>query len=877
MKLITFLFVLTFSVAAFAQKIKMDNGLEFNFIKTPRAEFLVKLNGEKVDELVTDFKFIPAGGLNERDQLFFKTTKGEIYHVDNNFIDEGKQITKVITLKEEFAAGFPLSKIKTALFSDPNSGFEQVGYVLYNEETDRALVYNYNGKQTAIVTSMYSPVEEGHVFTAQSKFNLHLSERTTYFQVGTSTLAFDAKSSGDLVVPYIKTAEGKMTDDIEGELKKDFTILTKKDLTPKQIAEAKSFVGSQDFTNILEDFIRGSVAVLGEAGEGKTYICQQFYNAALAGLIPQLKGVESVLVITATDLQKGTMYVGTFDAKLEAIKAYYRNNEGKTIVFVDEVHTLKGTGTSKDNPTDGLQKIKTAMSVNHIKLLATTTNDEYLAMVGGDDALARRFPKVFKQKYTELEQKLIIRKVIQNFGQPVPSDEIVDKILLYSNEFDVVGSQPARAIKLIGKATAKNEIANGKNHALDLATLNKTASEMYQVDPDILNKDKVLEKIKGLEKSLDTKIVGQELLKDKLIEATEIRYTGFSKKGVPPLRMLLTGPPGVGKTYTAKVYGDHMGFPTKVISFNDYAGHYTADKFLNEVASALRKNAFTILIFDEYEKASMPVQTAVLQMLNEGKFTQQEEIGGKQSRTVTIDTRNTSFILTSNMGDQELKNMFVQVYKAERGKTADVNKSDAATKAELAKELTKEELEKLLISKGMNTAVMDRMDYIVAVLPPTENEFKKSVALHFNYLLKEYEENVGVKIHVENMEEMLNSVIKNYVPGDSNRDANRLIAQKLVVELKDYMKENPANFKLKEVSYKFKTEKLLPKVLPDESTDLIRKIVSVHELEGHWMVGVLLSGENYADHVSMIPGKGYLGYVMPKAKNRWGHESASDV
>lgn len=644
-------------------------------------------------------------------------------------------------------------------------------------------------------------------------------------------------------------------------IKKEFKVLTLDDFSDDEIKKAKEYVGSDDFYKIMEGYSIGSVAILGESGEGKSFLAKQFYIAALAGYIPGFE-IQEVLELSKSSFSSNTMYVGQSAEKLEAVKKYFRDGKGKRLIFADEVHTLKGTGTSSGDPVDHLQNLKSEMSNGKFKMLGTTTLDEFNGLVGGDGALERRFIKVRMTVKTHEEIMESIRYTAKLYDFDIPED-LIEKIIIYSNQFDVAGVQPAKAVKLTEKSIAKQSARMPGNQVLIEEMLIKSVGELYNSDPKMLDPAHALNKTQDLIKILDEKVIGLSQAKESLIKASRRRFLGMTNAERPPLRMMLIGPPGVGKSHIAKVYGDAMGFEVNIISMNNYSGHHTADKFLDDIASSLRNNPNAIMLLDEFEKASPAVMESTLQMLNDGTFKQQEKVpGSQQTRSIPISTKNAGFILTSNIGDKTIEQLYVDILKIEMEKTQDIKKAEAEAIRVFNKMASKSELEKILIKLNFNTAVLDRMDHLIAVTPPNLTEFRANIELYTKLFLKGYQKRMGLEITIKNFKASVDKVMTHYKPGLSNRDAQKLIDELIQEQIADQL--TAEKLKQKKMTLSLNLDALSFKDIAPKTTQNLKKLVTMHELHGHWLMNFLLYGENVSNFVTIIPGDGYLGYVRPK-------------
>lgn len=848
-------------------KTVMLDGLEVNFIAISDASFKIEINSRRLDLIVSDFEkvFFDQATDTYKGIYLKQVGTGEVFYLDSHHEKVRFSTLKMTLPKDEGL------KITQTLLQDRS--FKQKAVVITGKVENGTEYYKTLHFIDDVTGKEYIHSYIEHVSDAPS-YDPMLKPETFYNQAGSLVTQFKTGETYFTApvqarIDYLERVESYRNmalnqDNILPEPPEDinnFKIVTLKDLSEADIAKAKEYIGSPDFRNIMENYMEGSVAILGESGEGKTFIAKQFYNAALAGLIPGFE-IQEVLLLTRASMGKGTMYVGQSEERLEAILTYFKEGKGKRLIFADEVHTLKGVGTSAGSPVDALQGMKTAMGEGDFKMIATTTLDEYNGLIGGDVALKRRILDFTIKPKTHDE---IMQAVTYNASQRgiEVSDELINKMIRYSSQFDVAGMQPAKAVKLTLKAIAKHKIDFPGEKILSEASVNQSVAQLYNADPKMLEPQFALEKVESLREALDKEVIGLEDAKLSLIEVTKQRYLGMTPNTRPPLRMLLLGPPGVGKSHIAKVFGKGMGYNTVVISLNNYRGHPTADAFLNEVASELQKNAFSNIVLDEFEKGSPAVQESVLQILNDGEFKLQEKMpGSEQTRSIKISTVNANFLLTSNLGDEEIKQAFKDILQIEMEKTQDVKAAEAEATRVFKKQLTKSALENMLTKLGFNTAVMDRMDHILAIPTPNHSEFKANIELYTNLFLSDYKKQNGVALSFKNFDEIVEKLMTHYQVGMSNRDAKKIIQQVLFPEVSKKLTADMLSQKSATLAIDLKNLTFLDKAPKLEEKGKL--LINIHELRGHWLSNFLLTGKNASNYVTIIPGDGYLGYVRPK-------------
>jgi ATP-dependent Clp protease ATP-binding subunit ClpA len=241
--------------------------------------------------------------------------------------------------------------------------------------------------------------------------------------------------------------------------------------------------------------------------------------------------------------------------------------------------------------------------------------------------------------------------------------------------------------------------------------------------------------------------------------------------------MLLAGPRGVGKTQLGKALGEELGLPTSIIEMNSYA-EGGVEEFRRELARAVRKSAYSVIVLDEIEKASPQVKLALLGVLEDGYLRVAEQLGTgsvSTAATVRLSFQNTTILATTNAG----QTLALQHAGAmEGGKRLGFKASVSA--AEVAGERTpgplpEELIRQTLIQDGINDTVVDRFQAIELMFTSTRSDFREIVRFHTQNALKEQAARQGVQLTIQNWDEFLDYAVTHYYhPGVSNRVARDL-------------------------------------------------------------------------------------------------------
>ncbi len=512
----------------------------------------------------------------------------------------------------------------------------------------------------------------------------------------------------------------------------------------------------------------GSAVILGDSGVGKTQILKRFVAAAKGGQFPEIPRTTKFLYFDALSMGQGTSFVSSAESKINAVMEVCALLECKFLI--DEIPSLRGGGAHKDNSNDYFSWIKTGMADGRVKIIATATPARFYDAFAGDPELIRRLGPVKKNSPKKIEEVVpYIESWIVTFKKTMPSLELIRRAIELSNEYNAAGAQPAKATQLVSQMYSLMEINGRRNQTPQISDLLAASERVYHLDPVLFDKSMQLQRLESLRQELDDKVIGHDLIKSTLVSLTSQRFAATQDPNRPAIRILIAGSKGVGKTEISKAYANHMrlGDPV-VISMNKYESG-NASGFRREIAQAIRKNAFAVIILDELDKAHIDVQSTLLEILAEGETTITEKLGASSSggtQEVLLNFRNASIIGTTNAG-QELV-LQAAGYGNEVGiKNGIMDSSSLASK----------KLRTAVVNGGISEFLVDRFQAVLPALPATETEFAQIIRNHIAHVIQEQNERQGLEVTVENPEEFVSFAVKNYFPrGGSNRIVNDLVS-----------------------------------------------------------------------------------------------------
>ncbi len=500
-----------------------------------------------------------------------------------------------------------------------------------------------------------------------------------------------------------------------------------------------------------------NVVILGNAGVGKTQLVMKFLADIGNGKFPELpKNTLVKSVNIGTFLDSKSQFVGQVQDKLNKFLSMMSSRKN-SIIFMDEIHSFRGAGTTKSDSNDLFQHMKSYLAKGDVTLIGTSTHSEFYEAFGGDQALLRRFSIINLEEPDEEELPSYMNAWSKRYNKPILKEDVLKHIIHLSNEFSASGSQPSKATGLLSEVYATKQLEGDTIGDITIQDINQAASRLYNIDPTFFDTHKIEEKLQRFPDFLNQTLIGQKLAQDTLFELVEQRFTQSHDKTKPALRILVAGLPGVGKTELGRALAKGMNLPFVRIEMNKYA-EGNVEGFRREMAEAIRKNAYSVLILDELEKADSIVQQALLALLDSGEMTISENInstqtGGKTSNTLNF--KNSHIFATTNAAQQLLHSN--------------------------TKPVTKNELTQELIRGGIPAPVLDRFQAAVPIFPPSETEFRDIVQLGLRRLIQEQELESKKSIQIENEKEFLDNITSEYLIAQSKgeilngREAQRIL------------------------------------------------------------------------------------------------------
>lgn len=419
-----------------------------------------------------------------------------------------------------------------------------------------------------------------------------------------------------------------------------------------------------EIAQILAKRNKANVLLVGDPGVGKTMLAEGLAKNIVEGSVPQYLKEYTVYNLDISSLLAGSKYRGEFEEKFQhVIKALMI--KGKAILFIDEAHTMKGAGSNSTSNIDFANMIKPALTKGKIKVIASTTWEEYTQSFEKDRALMRRFQRISVDEPSSDDAKLIlrgIRRQFEKFHNAEITDEAIDTAVDYSVRYQTDKKLPDKAIDLIDAACAKQKISDNDNEKFTLLKFHivEALSRATKIPVDQIGQDKT-DSLVNLEQIIRDNLYGQDLAIQTVLEKIYVSKAGMKAVNKPIGSFLFLGPTGTGKTALAKLLSENLSMKLIRFDMSEYQEKHAVAKLIGAppgyvgyddanlggglLISALEKNPNAIVLFDEVEKAHPDVSNILLQFMDEGFVTASN---GKRA-----DARNSILIMTSNLGAQD--------------------------------------------------------------------------------------------------------------------------------------------------------------------------------------------------------------------------------
>jgi ATP-dependent Clp protease ATP-binding subunit ClpA len=442
----------------------------------------------------------------------------------------------------------------------------------------------------------------------------------------------------------------------------NLTALAKTDRLEPMIGRSSEL---DEIITVLARKFKANVLMVGDPGVGKTAIVEGLAQEIGAGRVPEFLKDHEVWSLEIGSLLAGSKYRGEFEEKFKQVIQALETKKN-CILFVDEAHTMKGAGASSQSTLDMANMLKPAITKGSLKVVASTTWEEYYESFEKDRALMRRFHRVGidEPDAATTEQILIgLSPRLEVFHNVLIDTEAITAAVELSGRYIHDRKNPDKSIDLLDGACARERVKDLGNVTVNRDMIMSQLSRVANVPLDRLQNERSA-KIVELESNIKQKLYGQDLAVDSVLDRVYINFSGIGNEKRPIASFLFLGPTGTGKTELAKLLAENLDMKLLKYDMSEYQERHTVASLIGappgyvgfedgnigggKLISDVSKNPYAVLLFDEIEKAHPDVINIMLQMLDEAKIT---SANGK-----TVNLKNCIIIMTSNLGARDNEN-----------------------------------------------------------------------------------------------------------------------------------------------------------------------------------------------------------------------------
>jgi ATP-dependent Clp protease ATP-binding subunit ClpA len=407
--------------------------------------------------------------------------------------------------------------------------------------------------------------------------------------------------------------------------------------------------------------------MVGDPGVGKTAIAEGIARKIFEKKVPKFLLDHTVYSLDISALLAGSKYRGDFEERIKAVLTALER-KGKIILFIDEAHMMNGAGAANQGTNDLANILKPVLTKGVIKLMASTTWEEYRKHFETDRALMRRFQRVTVDEPTpDLTIKILkgIRKYYEKHHNVKISDAAIDQAVKLSVKYMADKKLPDKAIDIIDCACARyklkdDESMEGVEQIVDIEQVTYELSKMINMPLETVAQ-KESKNLSDLEGGMKASVYGQDNAVDNLLDKIFIAQAGMKSPNKPVGSFLFLGPTGTGKTETAKVLADRMGMELVRFDMGEYQEKHSVARLIGAppgyvgyednagmLITKLQEHPNSVLLLDEIEKAHPDVTNVLLAFMDNGFVT--------GSNGKVADGRNCILIMTSNLGARDNEN-----------------------------------------------------------------------------------------------------------------------------------------------------------------------------------------------------------------------------
>lgn len=412
---------------------------------------------------------------------------------------------------------------------------------------------------------------------------------------------------------------------------------------------------------ILSRRRKNNPLLVGETGVGKTAIAEGLAKRIVDGDVPEIMLGAQVFSLDLGALLAGTKYRGDFEKRLKALLAELKKRD-KSILFIDEIHTIIGAGAASGGVMDASNLLKPMLSSGELRCIGSTTFQEFRGIFEKDSALTRRFQKIDVNEPSVDETYKILRGLKSRFEEHHHlkyTDKALRAAAELADRYITDRHLPDKAIDVIDEAGAAERLKSEsrRKKSIGVNDVERVVASIARVPAKSVSKDDK-ELLENLERNLKMTVFGQDEAIENIASAIKLARAGLKSADKPIGSFLFAGPTGVGKTEVTKQLAESLGVELLRFDMSEYMERHTASRLIGAppgyvgfdqgglLTDGVNRHPHCVLLLDEIEKAHPDVFNLLLQVMDHGTLT---DNNGRKT-----DFRNVIVILTSNAGAAEM-------------------------------------------------------------------------------------------------------------------------------------------------------------------------------------------------------------------------------
>ncbi len=400
--------------------------------------------------------------------------------------------------------------------------------------------------------------------------------------------------------------------------------------------------------------------LVGDAGVGKTAIAEGLAAMIVEGGVPEAMAGSTIYTLDLGALLAGTKYRGDFEKRLKKLLAQLRKKP-KSILFIDEIHTIIGAGAASGGVMDASNLIKPMLATGELRCIGSTTYNEYRGVFEKDRALSRRFQMIEVNEPSAEETVRILQGLKPRFEEHHEvrfTRQALEAAVNLADRYINDRMLPDKAIDVIDEAGASQRLlpASRRKRTIGVAEVEGVVARIARIPPKTVSTSD-REAIRSLDRDLKLLVFGQDDAIDTLVAAVKMARSGLGSPDKPVGCFLLSGPTGVGKTEVTRQLARLLGVELIRFDMSEYMERHTVSRLIGAppgyvgfdqgglLTEAVNKHPHSVLLLDEIEKAHPDVFNLLLQVMDHGALT---DNNGRRA-----DFRNVTVVMTTNAGAEQ--------------------------------------------------------------------------------------------------------------------------------------------------------------------------------------------------------------------------------